>query len=120
MRLGIAIVAIVAICESLVYASHREKRRDLNGRYLEVNELYFDGQLPRAILHYRDDLPDDEMAAITKQGDDNYLIYVRPDADLDYVLGHEACHVLTFHEQAQHGERWEACMRRFAHKRRTF
>jgi hypothetical protein len=119
MRLAIIVAAIVAICGTLAYASHREKRRDLDARYREVNDRYFDGKLPHATLYYREGLPDDEMAAASRQSDSSFLIYVRPDADLDYVLPHEACHTLTFDETAEHGERWEACMRRFAHKRRS-
>lgn len=119
MRLAVVIATIVAVCGSLAYASHRGKQRDLNARYRELSERYFDGKLPTATLQYRDNLPDDEMAETIKQSESSYLIYVRPDADLDYVLGHEACRTLTFDDQppAGHGERWEACMKRFAHKR---
>lgn len=118
MRLAIliAFAAILIVCGNPAHAAHQEKRTDLDARYAEVNLRFFDGRLPRAALHFRDDLPSDEMAAISKQPDGTYLIYVRPDADLDYVLAHEGCHALTFDEQARHGQRWEACMRRFARK----
>jgi hypothetical protein len=114
MRLALILACLATIAGRLAYAGYRERTPNLKparAAFQAINTQYFDGQLPTPVFRYAD-LPD--ALATTIQGSDGrFLIELRPGVDLS-VLRHEACHIFTWDEDADHGPQWTACMERFA------
>jgi hypothetical protein len=90
---------------------------DLQSWYMGLNETYFNGKLPPADIRFANLEPENKLGWTNKTADAGFVI--RIDRGWNPVSTqvietemHEMCHVATWDEVAEHGDRWQACMHR--------
>jgi hypothetical protein len=86
--------------------------------YAQTNRTYFNNQLPkhpRFLVHQLGKTADDlDVVALTFiDNHNNVNIWLWPNEikDLRSTMIHEQCHIVTWDEPEEHGQRWSACMK---------
>ena len=93
----------------------RLRRTDLHAWYQQDNAELFEGNLPDARVEWSDLTEDDDAGKTYQLEDGSFVILLDRNqhtsiSEARDTVKHEACHVATWGDEAQHGPRWTACM----------
>ena len=99
----------------IVAHANIEGQTELDKKYAEYNELYFDNKLPKdTLIDHSESI---QMASTMKMSNGRFHIafndkYTLAERVSRSTLLHEQCHIQTWSEQkaAEHGPRWRTCM----------
>lgn len=120
LQITVSLALVAFICCGAGYAVGREqlRRTDLHRFYQQVNRDSFNGELPDAQAEWAD--LDDTYGQTQLYSDGSAEIHmdrasVTSERQLRETMQHEACHVFvgSVPERDWHGEKWQACMKRF-------
>jgi hypothetical protein len=120
-KLKVVLTIILAVIFVYILQGAEPICRGLKLKYLEYNDAYFDGVLPRNTIVEYGTCPDAQSIACTTHPGDVFKITLVKEYNLAPVqahvnLLHESCHIVTWTELEEHGPRWKDCMHRIYQK----